>query len=74
MQEYKNLQAVADSATATPAPTAAAPGTPNQATTTAALPAIPPTASVNDIRTSAGVDANGSFTGETASPFSVIGA
>jgi hypothetical protein len=32
------------------------------------------TASVNDIRASAGVDANGNFTGETASPFTVAGA
>jgi hypothetical protein len=30
---------------------------------------VPPTASVNDIRTSAGVNENGNFTGETASPF-----
>ena len=33
-----------------------------------------PTASVNDIRTSAGVNENGNFTGETASPFSVVAA
>jgi hypothetical protein len=33
-----------------------------------------PAASVNDISASAGVDANGNFTGETASPFSVVGA
>lgn len=32
------------------------------------------TASVNDISASAGVDANGNFTGETASPFTVAGA
>jgi hypothetical protein len=34
----------------------------------------PPTTgqTVNDIRASAGVDANGNFTGETASPFSVV--
>jgi hypothetical protein len=35
-------------------------------------PAANPGASVNDIRASAGVDANGNFTGETASPFSVV--
>jgi hypothetical protein len=29
---------------------------------------------VNDISASAGVDANGNFTGETASPLSVAGA
>lgn len=40
-EEYKNLQSIADSATAAP-PSSAAPGTPNQATTTATLPAIPP--------------------------------
>jgi hypothetical protein len=33
-----------------------------------------PAASVNDISASAGVDANGNFTGETASPFAVVGA
>jgi hypothetical protein len=33
-----------------------------------------PTASVNDISASAGVDANGNFTGETASPTAVVGA
>jgi hypothetical protein len=33
-----------------------------------------PAASVNDISASAGVDANGNFTGETASPLSVAGA
>ena len=71
-EEYKNLQATA--ALATTPPATAAPGTPNQATTTATLPAIPPTTSVNDIRASAGVDANGNFTGETASPFAVVGA
>jgi hypothetical protein len=32
------------------------------------------TASVNDIRGSAGVDANGNFTGETGGPFTVVGA
>jgi len=31
-------------------------------------------ASVNDVSASAGVDANGNFTGETASPFAVVGA
>lgn len=41
---------------------------------TAPSPAPAPTTSVNDIRASAGVDANGSFTGETASPFAVVGA
>jgi hypothetical protein len=47
-----------------------------RATTTAparvSTPAPNPGASVNDIRASAGVDANGNFTGETASPFSIV--
>ena len=70
-QEYKDLQATA--ALATTPPATAAPGTPNQATTTATLPPAP-TTSVNDIRTSAGVNTDGNFTGETASPFSVAAA
>jgi hypothetical protein len=37
-------------------------------------PAPGPTSSVNDISASAGVDINGNFTGETASPFTVTGA
>jgi hypothetical protein len=37
-------------------------------------PAPAPATSVNDITASAGVDINGNFTGETASPFSVAAA
>jgi hypothetical protein len=70
-EEYKDLQATA--ALATTPPATAAPGTPNQATTTATLPPAP-TTSVNDIRASAGVNTDGNFTGETASPFSVAAA
>jgi hypothetical protein len=45
-------------------------------TTSQPTPSAPsqPAASVNDISASAGVDANGNFTGETASPFAVVGA
>jgi len=48
-----------------------------QTTTTPAKPATPPAApratlAVNDISASAGVDALGNFTGETASPFAVV--
>jgi hypothetical protein len=44
-EEYKDLRAIAASATTAPAPTTAAPGTPNQATNTAVVPAIPATLS-----------------------------
>jgi hypothetical protein len=37
-------------------------------------PVAAPATSVNAITNSAGVDINGNFTGETASPFSVVGA
>jgi hypothetical protein len=45
-------------------------------TTSQPTPSAPsqPAASVNNISASAGVDANGNFTGETASPFAVVGA
>ena len=66
-EEYKALQATAASATVAP-PIAAAPGTPNQATTAATLPPVP-TTSINDTRTSAGVNTNGNFTGASDSPF-----
>lgn len=61
-EEYKNLQSIADSATAPPAPSVAAPGTPNQAITTAALPATPVTLSSiatgqdNPLVTAGGID------------------
>jgi hypothetical protein len=47
---------------------------PTPTTAQPARQAPAPATSVNDIRTSAGVDANGNFTGETASPFAVAGA
>lgn len=47
-------------------------GSQNKATPNQGAPS--PASVVNDIRASAGIDSNGSFTGETASPFTVIAA
>ena len=62
------------------APPAVSPADGRKPTPTPAKPATPPAAptrvtlAVNDISASAGVDANGNFTGETDSPFAVVAA